>query len=403
MNKLKIGVIVDNEFVNDVRVVNEVNTLVETGYKVFVLCFNHGNYNSEEYFNKAKVVRISISKNLKNKLKFINNTVFDIYSILWSIKIKQFAIKNKLDVLHTHDLFMARSVILANKTLKLKTVLDLHENYPATLASYSWTKTFLGKLFVSPKRWEKLETKFLPKFTSIILLSKQFREKLSGRYPELIEKFYIYPNYPNVEQLSKYEVDKNIINKKNDFIIFYFGGIAVRRGIFTLLDALKILVKKNNSYKVLLIGPVDKTDKTKLKTYINSPDIKNNIIHYAWKDIKYLPSYINISDVCVSPLIKNDQHESGIANKVFQYMLFKKPLIVSNCKPQQEVVEEEKCGLVFNSENKNDLVKKIEHLYNNPDLSKEMGENGRKAVLEKYNLKISKQNLIEMYKEIKTI
>jgi glycosyltransferase involved in cell wall biosynthesis len=400
---MKIGVILDNEFTNDVRVVNEVNALVEAGHKVFVLCLNHGKYDSEELFNGAKVVRISISKNLKNKLKFINNTVFDFYSFWWSIKIKWFANKFKLDALHTHDLFMARSVILANKSLKLKTVLDLHENYPATLASYSWSKTFLGKLLVSPKRWERLESEFLPKFTTIILLSEQFKYELSNRYPNLEEKFYVYPNYPNVKELMTFHVDEKIIEKNNDFIIFYFGAIAVRRGIFTLLDTLKILVNKNSNYKVLLIGPVDNADKARLETFTKDPNLAKNIIHYDWKDIKHLPSYIKISDICISPLIKNDQHESGIANKVFQYMLFKRPLIVSNCTPQQKVVEKEKCGLVFTSEDENDLAEKIESLYNNPDLRKEMGENGSKAVLEKYNLEISKQNLISMYKTLETL
>ena len=35
--------------------------------------------------------------------------------------------------------------------------------------------------------------------------------------------------------------------------------------------------------------------------------------------------------------IKNEQHESGVANKIFQYMWAGKPLIVSNCLPQQRM------------------------------------------------------------------
>jgi len=392
--------ILDNEFNGDLRVENEVKALQNAGHQVFVLCYNHGTKEKTEDFFGAKIFRISMSKIVKNKFKFINNTVFDFYSLFWSYRIKPFVKANKIEVLHAHDLFMARSVILANKKLKLKIILDLHENYPATLASYSWSESFLGKLLVSPERWERLEAKFLPKFTSIILLSDQFRTLLSKKYPELEKKFFVYPNYPNVEHLLSFEVDNNILDKKDNFIIFYFGGIAVRRGIFTLLDSLKILMKKSKSYKVLLIGPVDNADKPKLDTYLFNPELKNHIIQYNWKDISYLPSYINISDICVSPLIKNKQHESGIANKVFQYMLFKKPIIVSNCTPQQKVVEDVNCGLVFESENPNDLAEKIETLYKNPDLGKQMGNSGNKAVLEKYNFKAASKNLVELYNHL---
>jgi len=397
---MNIGMILDNEFTGDNRVENEVIALQNAGYKVFVLCLNYGSKPSKENFNGAEIIRISLSKKIKDKLRFLNNTAFDIYSIYWSKKISDFVKTYKIDILHAHDLYMARSVILANKKFNLPSVLDLHENYPATLVSYSWSKTFLGKLLVSQKRWMEKEKNFLPKFSRIVLLSEEFKKELSEKYPVLQERFYVYQNYPNVKKLLAFPIEKNILKKENAFIVFYFGAIAKRRGIFTLLDSLKILLPEFNNIKVLLIGPVDNADKSELNSYLTNEELKDHIIQYDWKDIKYLPSYINVSDVCVSPLIKNAQHESGIANKVFQYMLFEKPLIVSNCLPQQKVVENENCGLVFQSDNAKDLAEKIITLYKDELLRKQMGINGRKAVLEKYNLETAGKNLVKMYKGI---
>ncbi len=400
---MRIGMILDNEFTGDLRVENEVIALQNAGHDVFVLCFNYGDKLDFEEFSGAKIIRFKISKNFKNKLRFLNNTIFDIYSLLWSIKIKNFAQSYAIKVLHTHDLYMAKSVIRANRKLKLNTVLDLHENYPATLASYTWTKSILGRLLVSPKRWIAKEEKYFSKFSKIILLSEHFKNALIWKYPSLTNKFYVYPNYPSVKKLLDFPIDDKILNKKKDFIIFYFGGIAERRGIFTLLETLRILLRKSKDFKVLLIGPVDKADKYKFEVYLSEKELKDHIIYFAWKDIKWLPSYIHISDVCVSPLIKNDQHESGIANKVFQYMLFEKPLIVSNCFPQQELVEQENCGLVFESENSNDFAEKIKILYENENLRKEIGINAKRAVFKKYNTEISSKNLIKMYSELKGI
>ncbi|MDZ7764217.1 MAG: hypothetical protein U5K00_07280 [Melioribacteraceae bacterium] len=40
-------------------------------------------------------------------------------------------------------------------------------------------------------------------------------------------------------------------------LLFYFGVIAKRRGIFTLFDAMNKLVDNYPQIKLLLIGPVD--------------------------------------------------------------------------------------------------------------------------------------------------
>jgi len=49
------------------------------------------------------------------------------------------------------------------------------------------------------------------------------------------------------------------------------------------------------------------------------------------------------------------------------------------------------------------LMKREDRQPLNPDLRKEMGENGNKAVLKKYNLEISKQNLIGMYRTLEKV
>jgi len=394
---MNIGVVVDNEFFNDERVKNEVEALIKSGRKVHVLCYNFGN-NSGKHFHEVKIEYVKKTKYFKNKVKFISNSVFDLYSIFWAVYIYKFVRKYKIDVLHSHDLHMAKPTQLANKLLKIDTIIDLHENYPFAVMSYSWSQTPLGKLFVSQKRWFNREKKYLPMFSKIIVISQNFKNELINRVPQLEEsKVFIFPNYPNTDLLLSYEIQNDIMDKDKDFIVFYFGGIGVRRGIFTLIDSLKLLVKDYPKIKLLIIGPVDKADETIFNKEINHPDVKNNIYYFRWKDFSLLPSYITISDICVSPLVKNPQHESGIANKVFQYMLFKKPVIVSNCIPQANVVNNSNCGLVFNSEDAHDLSNKILELYKNPKLRNSMGLNGQQAILKKYNLKNSSKTLINYY------
>jgi len=393
-----IGVVVDNELYGDPRVINECKILVENGFNVFVLCFNYGKYQEKDTFLGFQISRIKINQKLRNILFAFNNS-FELYNLLWKHHIKKFVKEYNLDILHVNDLYMSKAAYYATKNCNIDFNLDLHENYPAAVQSYKWMYKFPSKFLVRPWKWEKLEKKYLSYPKNIIVLSESFRHDLLIKYSFLKEKqFTIYSNVPDLKEFGDYKIDKNILDKESDFILFYFGAISERRGIYTVIDALK---KLNNTFpdiKLLLIGPVDKAEKSRFYEKISDSKICENIIYYPWKDISLLPSYITLSDICLSPIIKNNQHESGVANKIFQYMLFERPLIVSNCRPQAKIIQDENCGLVFKSDDVNELSDKIVELYNNSKLREKMGKNGRIAVEERYNIENYSKNLIKTIK-----
>lgn len=394
---MNIGVIVDNEFNHDARVRNECKILAQAGHDVTVLCFNFGKYKTFEKVGNINVYRISIKQKIRNIFFAFNNSI-ELYNIFWSNKIKKFIKKFNIDALHVHDLYMAKAAHYATKNTNIKITLDLHENYPAAVKGYQWMYQFPFTYLIRPQKWERLEKKYLEYPNNIVVLSESFRNDLLLKYPFLNKKtFAVYPNVPDLEEFKNYKIDQSMYPKDSDFILFYFGVISQRRGVFTVIDALEKLIKEIPAIKLLLIGPADKAEKEKFLKTINTPKLKRHITWYPWKDIRLLPSYINISDICLSPIVKNDQHESGVANKVFQYMIFERPLIVSDCKPQTKIVNEEQCGLVFKSEDAGDLAQKIIILYQNKDMRIQMGENGKKAVEEKYNTKNFGKNLVNLY------
>jgi glycosyltransferase involved in cell wall biosynthesis len=207
---------------------------------------------------------------------------------------------------------------------------------------------------------------------------------------------------PNVPDLSKPEY-KNKGIAVNPFkqkfpIIFYYGVIAERRGIFDALDVLINLVKEDHHVNFLLIGPVDKKDKPLFSEIINSDLLAGRIHHIPWIESIEFPAYLEICDICVAPFHKNPQHESGVANKIYDYMLGGKPVIASNCKPQQNLIEKHNCGIIF--ENKTEFYDAIVRLLYNKPLRENMGENGRQAIMKEYNTDIVKENLILMYKTL---
>jgi glycosyltransferase involved in cell wall biosynthesis len=397
---MKIGVVVDNELNNDVRVLREIGILKEEGFEIFVLCFGYFKTYSEP-IPKIHVTRIRISRKLKDILFFLLNTI-PVYEWIWVSEIRRFINSNDLEFLHVHDLYMSRAAYngIKKTNRKIPMIIDLHENYPYTITTYNWTRGFLRRLISRPEEWKKKEPEYMSYADRIIVLSDDYRDTLLRRFPGLsAEIFTVLPNVPDLSQ-PEY---KNIQVVTNPFkqkfpIIFYYGVIAERRGIFDALEVFADLFQEEYPVNFLLIGPVDKKDKTHFSELISMDPVADRIHYIPWIDSKEFPGYLGICDICIAPFHKNPQHESGIANKIYDYMLGGKPIVASNCKPQQVLIEKHNCGLIF--ENKSEFHSALIKLLTNKFLREELGENGKKAIIREYNTEIVKENLITLYKKV---
>lgn len=397
---MNIGVVVDNELNDDKRVLREAMILKEAGYQVFVLSFG---FDNREYraIEGLIVSRITISRRLRDIIFFFLNTI-PVYEWMWSVRIKKFIKGCNIEILHVHDLYMSkagrRGIEKSGK--KIPMILDLHENYPYAVTTYNWTKGFFRNLLSRPSAWQKKEKEYLDYADGIIVLSDDFRDVLINRYPELMNKKFI--SLPNVPDISYREPDKpariNINIDKNKSVILYFGVVAERRGVFDVIDVFIQLAKDNHPSAFLVIGPVDKKDRDRFFSALNSELLAGRIYYIPWIDLPELSSYLAISDICIAPFHRNPQHESGVANKIFDYMLGKKPLIVSDCKPQAAIVNGYNCGIVYR--NVGELRKAIEELSAEPQLRQKMGENGYKAVINHFNMKQIKGALTGLYRDL---
>ncbi|HLN55264.1 MAG TPA: glycosyltransferase family 4 protein [Bacteroidales bacterium] len=396
---MRAGIIVDNEFINDIRVKREAAILKAEGYDVRVLCVGFGkHYDEPEGMN---VTRIALSRRYKDAMFFFMN-VLPVYEIMWAREISRFILKNNPAVIHVHDLYMSKAAHKGIKRSgrKIPMILDLHENYPFQVTTYNWTKGFLRNMLSRPASWKKKEFEYLGYADRIVVLSKEYRDSLMNEYPRLNEdRFIVFPNVPDINA-PEYTAKTRVENPfKNDFpILLYYGVIAERRGIFETIDVFFELVKNNFEVNLLLIGPVDKKDSEYFTELASYKELKGKLIHIPWINSKEFPGYLEISDICLAPFRKNPQHESGIANKIYDYMLGGKPLVVSDCRPQKNLVEKYNCGLVFSDTT--EFYNALITLLKDEQLRRSMGRNGQNAITSFYNIATFKDLLIKAYNQI---
>ena len=392
---MNIGVIIDNDLNYDSRVLKQINLLKKKN-KVFVLCYAYPN-KKYDIIENVIVHRIKINKFIKNFLFFINNR-FPIYERIWSYKISNFIKKNSIDILHCHDLYMSKPTYIAKKNFnnKCKIILALHENYPEAVLSYNWTNGIFRNFISKPQLWASKEKEYLLYADKLVVISDYFRNKLLKKYNFLNKKNILtYPNLIDFKEFERFKIDYQI--KKSDLPTFlYFGIIAERRGIFDVIQVFNEVLKRKYRFKLLLIGPVDKSDGKKFKDLISSSPINKYVQHIPFIKLSKLVSYLNISDVALAPFIKNKQHDSGVANKIFQYMYGRNPIIASNCKSQSLLIKQFDCGLVYS--NNNDFVKKIIFFIENPEIRLRMGTNGFNNLYKKIDSEKYDYNFLSFFK-----
>lgn len=81
-------------------------------------------------------------------------------------------------------------------------------------------------------------------------------------------------------------------------------------------------------------------------------------------------------------------------------MAFGKPVIVSDCIAQQELVNKYKCGLVFRDSDVKDFADKILALYKDQTLYNRLSVNSIKAVDRSLNWDIAGNILMKLYNDL---
>lgn len=391
---MRIGMILDKTFPPDPRVENEAISLIENGHEVFLFCLKYNTKKGNDVIKGINVKRYKSNK-LIYKLSALAYTLM-YYNQIMSLYIRHFLKVNSIEVIHIHDIQIAAAVFKANKKLKLKIVLDLHENRPEIMKFYPHLQKPLGKLLISIDKWKQKEEKFIIKANKVIVVTEESKEEILNRVGVNSEKLIVVPNTVHRAYYLDAILKNEIIEKyATFFILLYIGDTGLRRGLQTAIESISILKDTIENIKFVIVG--SNSSDTVLKNQVIELGIQNYVDFVGWKNESLFPSYIKVSSICISPLHRNLHHDTTYANKIFQYMSFGKPLLVSDVIAQKNIIERAEAGLVFEAENSNDFSKKILELFNSKELQHQLGEKGKSFIQNEFNWEKTSKNLIDLY------
>ena len=186
--------------------------------------------------------------------------------------------------------------------------------------------------------------------------------------------------------------NKYKINDKN-FIYIFIGRIVGDKGVNEIINAFKIISKKNQIVKLLIVGEYEnKLDPLEPRS-ITEIESNKNIIFCGWQDD--VRPYLLISDVLLLP-----SYREGFPNVVLQAGAMEIPSIVTNINGCNEIIKNNFNGLIVEKKNHIDLKNKMLKILNDKKLYRYLKENCRKNITKNYEQKLIWDSLLIEYKKI---
>jgi glycosyltransferase involved in cell wall biosynthesis len=297
------------------------------------------------------------------------------------LRITRRAYKKALDlnceIYHFHDPeFIFYGLMLKRKGKKV--IYDVHEDLPKQILNKSYLnrvlRTVLSKLILL------IEKRISPRLSAIITVT----QSINNRFSELNTQCCLINNYP---KFGEFAFTKNFTVKKNE--ICYVGGIAKIRGIEELIEAIE-----RTDLRLNLAGNFE-SESFRVRLVKKPGWNKVNYLGYISPKNAYEVMLRSIAGICTLYPIPN--YLDSQPTKVFEYMYAGIPVIASDFPLWNKFINTNKCGICVDPKNPVSISEAIIFLKNNPDIAKQMGENGKIAAKTNYSWETEEQKLLDLY------
>ena len=401
--------VLDASFPSDIRVEKEAVTLINSNlYEVFLLCLKKKNQEYHDNYKGINIIRVNspaldqkVKKGILDAFFSINNVHTIFYKKL--IKLHQ---EINFDIIHVHDLPLSKTIRIAAKKLKIPYVIDLHENYADAMKIwFKWRTNKIVRLknhiFFNYKKWNNYERYETDKAEHIIAVVEEMKKSLVKKHGLNQNKIKVISN---TEYLDFHKNSKKVSLSplmKDKFLITYIGGIGPHRGIDTAVEAMVDITAIIKNAILLIIGAGSKEVIAKLKRIISLNDLENNVIIFGKVDKSLVSPYMKISDINIIPHLSNDHTNNTIPHKLFQILLSKKPILVSDSAPLKRIISEHDAGFIHEASNSKSFAKEVNSIYNNYELAMKKAMNGYNACTKgSLNWQTSGKELLNFYSNI---
>ncbi|HQO23637.1 MAG TPA: glycosyltransferase family 4 protein, partial [Spirochaetota bacterium] len=241
------------------------------------------------------------------------------------------------------------------------------------------------------KLYSKFVYKNLDGFLAIsYFLVDHYRKMVSKKcpvllVPVLIDEKEIYR--PNVKRT------KNIV---------YTGPLLQKKdGILTILEAFSKIEKKHPESRLIMTGDINASaDKEKIQNIIRDHDLKSSIEFTGFLSRDDMVELLNTAAVLVLAKPSSEQANACFPTKLGEYLSTGNAIAVTRTGEIPLYLKDGVSAYIAEPDRVDSFAEKLDAALSDPELSKRIGENGRRTAIEKFNYKNNTLSVINLIKDI---
>lgn len=216
------------------------------------------------------------------------------------------------------------------------------------------------------------------------------------------DKIVAIENGANTDLFSPMDVTKAReelnLKQSDNYICLVAGNFQPYQGVENTIKAAPLVLERLPDTRFLIIGGRDPEVK-KFSDIVRQAGLLDNFIFTGAVLYEQVPLYINASDVCVCAGLPPRLSREGYSPlKLCEYMACGKPVIATRT-DGMEFIEENDAGLLVNPQDSQEYADAMIRLLQDQELRKEMGENGRRWVVENRSWESIAKRVAEVFEQ----
>ena len=232
----------------------------------------------------------------------------------------------------------------------------------------------------------------------IIVISEDFKQNILAKgVPE--EKIEVIYNWVDEEAVVDIPREKNVLFDRygldrSKFYITYNGNIGLTQNMDMLMEVAKAL-ESNEDIHFVLVG--NGAYKEKLEQITKERNITNVTMlpFQPYEEISHVFSLGDVSLVISKPGVG----ANSVPSKTWSIMSASRPVLANFDENElKSIVEDNNCGIFTKAGDKVAFTDAILKLYNDRDLCKEMGKNGRQFVMDNLTKDVGTKKYVDVIK-----
>lgn len=369
-------------FVFDTRVFHrECKSLAQAGINVRLIC-QHDKV--EEVVDSVHILGLPVCK---RRWERIRNG--------W--RAFRMALAQRADIYHFHDPELIPWGLVLRLLTRKPVVYDIHEYYPDAIAIKRWLPSNLRR--ATARLFDKGE-RIAGRFMDGLVVAD---ESIADRFPRNPHPVTVVYNFPSRDEFGTPGTKDKRATRDHDIQLVYLGGIAASRGLWMMLDMIRILALWHGLDAGLwLAGPFGYADEQRLfeRQVATDVQLRTRVRWLGWVARSDVPALLTQADIGLVPLQRTPKFEKNIPSKEFEYMACGLPIVGSDLPPIRRFVEAAGAGLLAIPDDAHSHAAQIAYLATHPDVARRMGDNGRFAFETRYNWDREAQKLLDLYRSL---